>query len=56
MRAKGGKYLSRKRANREGVGLVSIKAIAEKYGGYAEFKPDGEKKVFHSEVVISADH
>ena len=54
VRTKGGKYLSRKSPNREGLGLASIKAIAAKYGGEAVFKPDPERKLFHSEVVVVA--
>jgi len=54
VRTRDGKYLSRKKTNREGIGLMSIKAIAEKYGGDAEFEPDNERKTFHSEVVIAA--
>ena len=56
VRTKGGKYLSRKKTNREGIGLVSIKEIAEKYGGNALFEPDSEKKTFHSEVIMSANY
>jgi len=51
VRTKSGGYLSRK-MNREGVGLASVKAVVEKYGGSVDFKPDCEKGVFRSEVVI----
>ena len=54
MQTKGGKYLSRKKTNREGIGLSSVKAIAVKYGGSAEFKSDDARKLFHSEVVMVA--
>jgi len=56
VRIKGGKYISRKKTDREGIGLISVNAIAEKYGGKAEFRPDGERNIFHSEVVIAARH
>jgi len=54
LRMRGGVFLSRKRHNREGVGLASVRAIAEKYGGGAEFMPDYERKVFSSEVVMQS--
>jgi hypothetical protein len=53
IRMRGGVFMSSKRQNREGVGLASVRAIAEKYGGGAEFMPDYERKIFASEVVIS---
>jgi sensor histidine kinase regulating citrate/malate metabolism len=55
-RTRGGVYLSRKRHNREGVGLASVRAIAEKYGGSAVFKPDNERKVFCSEVMMKSTY
>ncbi len=36
----GGLYRSRKR-NANGIGLTSVQSVAEKYGGDAQFKPDG---------------
>ncbi len=48
-----GKYLSRKRQDREGLGLASVRAIAEKYGGSALFYPDAQKHLFHSEVMLT---
>jgi len=47
-----GRFLSRKRRGREGVGLVSVRAVAAKYGGSAVFTPDAEKGVVHSEVTL----
>ena len=47
-----GRFLSRKRREREGVGLASVRAIAAKYGGKAVFTPDAEKGIFHSEVTL----
>jgi len=52
VRTRGGVYMSRKRHNREGVGIASVRAIASKYGGDAEFLPDHERKLFQSEVII----
>jgi sensor histidine kinase YesM len=54
-RTRGGVFLSRKRHNREGVGLASVRAIAEKYSGGAEFMPDNERKIFRSEVVMKCE-
>jgi len=45
-------YMSRKRRNRKGVGLASVRAIAEKYNGGAELTPDAGKKIFRSEVIM----
>jgi sensor histidine kinase regulating citrate/malate metabolism len=47
-----GTFISRKRRKREGVGLASVRAVAERYGGSAEFYPDVSNRVFHSEVVL----
>jgi len=47
-----GRFMSRKRRNRIGIGLSSVRLIAEKYGGSAKFIPDTTKKIFSSEVVI----
>jgi len=44
--------MSRKRNNREGIGLASVRAVAEKYGGGAQFKPDHKRRIFHSEVIM----
>ena len=44
--------MSRKRNNRVGIGLASVRAVAEKYGGGAEFKPDHKRRIFHSEVIM----
>ena len=55
VRTRGGVYLSRKRHNREGVGLASARFIAEKYGGGAEFMPDYERKTFRSEIVMKSE-
>ncbi len=45
----GGRYVSTKGQHR-GAGLQSIRAIAEKYGGFAEFSH--EKDVFHASVML----
>jgi len=50
--SRGGVFYSRKRRNREGVGLASVRVVAEKYGGGAEFTPDIANKVFHNEVLL----
>lgn len=46
----GGQYVSTKGQHR-GIGLQSIRAIAETYGGFAEFSH--EKDVFHSAVMLT---
>lgn len=50
IRTQGGTFLSRKRPNREGVGLASVRSVAEKYGGAAKFMLD--QNVFRSEVTL----
>ncbi len=48
---KGGVFFSRKRGfDSEGVGIASIRAVVERYGGYAEFVPKGV--TFESAVVV----
>lgn len=44
------KIFSRKEEGREGVGLASVKAIADRYGGSTNFFSEGD--VFHSQVFI----
>ncbi len=46
----GGRYVSTKGQHR-GAGLQSIRAIAETYGGFAEFSH--EKDMFHSAVMLA---
>jgi len=46
-----GRFFSSKRADREGVGLVSARAICRLYGGSAEFYTDGDN-TFHSEIIL----
>ena len=46
----GGLFLSTKNADRDGIGLSSIRAIAEKYDGYAKFEArDG---TFYTNVIL----
>lgn len=40
---KDGKILSKKRKDEEGIGLVSMKKICEKYGGTCEFRSQGNR-------------
>lgn len=47
-------FLSRKRKNTAGVGLISVKVASEKYQGSTHFYPDAEKRKFHSEVLLTA--
>jgi hypothetical protein len=47
-----GTLMSRKRRKHEGVGLASVRAVAERYSGGAEFRPDVSNRVFHSEVIL----
>lgn len=35
-------YYSSKNPGRKGIGLVSIRAVCEKYGGYSQFETDGD--------------
>jgi signal transduction histidine kinase len=51
LRVENGRFLSAKQADREGVGLASVRAVCESYGGSADFYTD-ENKVFHSEVIL----
>ena len=55
VRTRSGLFISRKRQDREGLGLASVRAVAEKYGGGVEFNPDVENRVFHSEVILHLD-
>jgi len=50
VRQKGGRYLSTNR-NGSGIGLSSVKTIAEKNGGTARFHHEGNE--FFSEVVMN---
>lgn len=47
---KNGNFLSRKAANRMGLGLASVKSIAGRYGGNASFTASGT--LFRSEVIL----
>lgn len=49
-----GLFLSRKRSHALGVGLVSVKAVAERYCGNTHFYADAETQEFHSEVLLLA--
>ena len=53
VRQKGGRYLSTNR-NGSGIGLSSVKTIAEKNGGTARFHHEGNE--FFSEVVMMNDN
>ena len=44
-----GRYISTK-SDGDGIGLVSVAAIAEKYGGMAQFSHEG--KLFYSNIAI----
>ena len=46
-------FLSSKRNNKAGIGLSSIKFIAEKYNGSVEFS--GEGKIFKSNIFLDID-
>ena len=52
VKTRNGRFLSRKRNEREGVGLASVRAVAAKYGGNAVFTPNAEQHIFHSEVIL----
>ena len=51
-RLRGDMPVSRKRRNRMGSGLLSVKKTAEQYAGSAAFKPDAQAGVFCSEVFL----
>jgi len=53
VRADGG-FLSSKGEGRMGYGLLSIRAIAEKYGGRASFRWDKSERIFESSVTVMA--
>lgn len=48
---KGDKILSRKRDNREGVGILSMKSICEKYGGMITF--DYDENTFNTMILLN---
>jgi len=48
-----GVFFSRKRGDRPGEGLASVRAVAEKYRGWANFNPNPTTREFHSEVALS---
>lgn len=50
----GKRFLSSKKNGQTGYGLLSVEAIAEKYGGKAEFRWDEVKKEFESKVTMMA--
>lgn len=45
-------FLSTKRSGRNGMGLSSITAVAEKYNGEARFTADEKNNVFISEILL----
>lgn len=51
--AKGDKILSRKRDNQEGIGILSMKSICEKYGGMITF--DYDENTFSTMILLSAN-
>lgn len=50
IRLKNGRYLSKKRNEETGIGIISVVAIAEKYDGEASFKVDDQ--IFRVSVVL----
>jgi len=52
VRTRRGAFISRKRQDREGIGLTSVRTVAEKYGGGAEFTTDLENRIFRSQVIL----
>ena len=51
MLKKGDKFFSRKRDNREGVGILSMKSICEKYGGMITF--DYDENTFNTMILLN---
>jgi len=51
LRVRNNRFLSAKQTGREGVGLVSVRAICKGYDGSADFYGDGSG-VFHSEIIL----
>ena len=51
LRLENGRFFSAKQAGREGVGLASVRAVCQDYGGTADFYADGNG-VFHSEILL----
>ena len=47
---KGGKFLSRKRQNQEGIGIRSMREICEKYGGVSRF--EAEENQFEASFLL----
>ena len=47
-----GMFISSKARDRKGYGLDSVRAIAGRYQGDADFQVDNQKKVFKSKVVL----
>ncbi|QIB68987.1 GHKL domain-containing protein [Aminipila butyrica] len=54
VRPLGGRFLSSKKGGQTGYGLLSVEAIAERYGGKAEFLWDADKQEFESKVTVMA--
>ena len=50
--ARGGAIMSSKAVGRKGYGLESIKEIAKRYRGVADFAYDNEKRVFRCTVLL----
>ena len=50
---KGDKILSRKRDNREGIGILSMKSICEKYGGMITF--DYDENTFSTMILLNTN-
>lgn len=51
--AKGDKILSRKRDNQEGIGILSMKSICQKYGGMITF--DYDENTFSTMILLNAN-
>jgi len=54
VRPGGSGFLSSKGEGRTGYGLLSIRSIAEKYGGRASFSWDRRERMFESSVTVTA--
>jgi sensor histidine kinase regulating citrate/malate metabolism len=50
---RGGEFISSKARGRKGYGLESIRAVADRYGGDAQFLYDEDEKIFSSTVLLT---
>lgn len=49
---RGSTFLSSKRNGQAGIGIPSVRAVADKYGGSAVFETDGGNGIFKSSVIL----